>query len=82
MTAAGEPELAIQRSLRAEAGNDIKNKRATMADRTSLGVVGLILAGVTAGVVVVAGWVVNAHLAGRLSLESASIVEVAATRVQ
>lgn len=54
-----------------------------MADKNSLGVMGLIFAGVTAGVVVVAGWVVTGHLAGRLVLEPPhSVAEMSATRVR
>ena len=54
-----------------------------MADRSSLGMMGLIFAGVTASVVILAGWLVNAHVAGRLSLEPAqSVAELSATRVR
>lgn len=62
----------------------LKNKRAnTMADKTSLGIVGFILAGVTASVVIVAGWVVNDHLTGRLVLDPPqSVAEMSATRMR
>jgi hypothetical protein len=54
-----------------------------MADKTSLGLVGLILAGVTASVIVVAGWVVKDHLTGRLVLEpQQSVAEISATRMR
>jgi hypothetical protein len=54
-----------------------------MADKTSLGIVGLILAGVTASVIIVAGWVVNDHLAGRLVLDPQhSVAEMSATRMR
>lgn len=54
-----------------------------MADKNSLGAVGWLLAGVTAGVFVIAGWVVNAHVAGQLVLEPPqSMAELSATRVR
>ena len=54
-----------------------------MADRNSLGVVGLIMAGVTVAVVITAGWVVNAHVAGHMVLDSShSVAELSGSRVR
>jgi hypothetical protein len=54
-----------------------------MADKNSLDVMGLLLAGVTAGVFIIAGMLVNAHVAGRLVLEQPqSVAELSATRVR
>jgi hypothetical protein len=41
-----------------------------MADQRRLRGLGLIFAGVTAAVIVTAGWVVAAHVTGQLSLDS------------
>jgi hypothetical protein len=54
-----------------------------MADKNSLGLVGLIFAGITAGVVVLAGTLVNDHVQGRLVLEPPhAVAEISATRVR
>jgi hypothetical protein len=54
-----------------------------MADKNSLGMVGLIFASVTAGVVMIAGWVVTSHLDGRLVLDPPqSVAEISATRMR
>ena len=54
-----------------------------MADKTSLSVVGLIFAGVTASVMAIAGWVVSGHVSGRLVLEQPqAVAEMSATRVR
>ena len=45
-------------------------RKGMMADNSSLRVVGLVLAAVTAAVILVAGWVVSAHVTGALALES------------
>jgi hypothetical protein len=54
-----------------------------MADKNSLGLVGLIFASVTVGVMLVAGLVVRDHVTGRLALEPAhSVAEISATRLR
>jgi hypothetical protein len=40
-----------------------------MSDQNSLRILGLAFAAVTAAVLATAGWVVNAHLAGELTLD-------------
>jgi hypothetical protein len=78
----------MRRSPHAEDGKqELQNRQEQegeqMADKTSLGIVGFILAGVTAGVFTVATWLVTDHVAGRLQLESShSVAEISATRVR
>ena len=40
-----------------------------MADRASLSIIGFMLGGVTAGIMIIGVFVVQAHLDGRLSLD-------------
>lgn len=49
-----------------------------MADRRSLGLVGLFFGGVTAAVMLIAVMVVKNHVDGRLTLESRPVVTAAA----
>lgn len=54
-----------------------------LADKNSLGLVGWILAGITAGVVLIAGVLVVDHVEGRLVLDgSQSVAEMSSTRVR
>jgi hypothetical protein len=48
-----------------------------MPDRRSLAVIGLVYCGITATVMLVACVIVSWHLAGRLSLDQATIVRPA-----
>jgi hypothetical protein len=50
-----------------------------MADRKSLGIIGFILGGVTAAVIGVGVFVVQAHLAGQLALDTSSRPVVSAS---
>ena len=53
---------------------------ATMADRSSLGFVGLIFGGVTVAVMLMAATVVFSHLDGHFALESAPTAIVSTVR--
>lgn len=44
-----------------------------MADRNSLRFIGMVYGGLTAAVILVAGFVVTAHMLGRLQLEPGAI---------
>jgi len=50
-----------------------------MADRKSLGIIGFILGGVTATVIAVGVFVVQAHLTGRLAVDPGSRPVVSAS---
>lgn len=52
-----------------------------MADRRSLGILGLVLGGVTAVVMLVAVMVVKSHVDGRLTLEARPVVAAAVQTV-
>jgi hypothetical protein len=49
----------------------LESPRGSHGDRKSLGIIGFILGGVTAGVMTIGMVVVQAHLDGRLSLDVA-----------
>lgn len=44
-----------------------------MPDRSSLGRIGFLFGGITAAVVMIAAWIVEDHITGRLHLDDAAI---------